>query len=151
MDSPWGRADVERVRTDGIWSGGGRGRGRLGLRLDRFDGLCSGATARPGEGAREPVEEDGEEDDAQAALEADADVETADPLDDDGAEVGLDVLPAGEYLAVASSTIDETDLGHRDRISALQAFAVPFRLATDDGRATVTLHVAPAVPPPAAR
>jgi hypothetical protein len=54
-------------------------------------------------------------------------------------------LPAGEYLAVASSTIDETDLGHRERLDALQAYAVPFRLATDDGRATVMLHVAPAV------
>jgi hypothetical protein len=60
-------------------------------------------------------------------------------------------LPAGEYLAVASSTIDESDLGHRDRLQALQAFAVPFRLATDDGRATVMLRVAPAVPPPAVR
>jgi hypothetical protein len=60
-------------------------------------------------------------------------------------------LPAGEYLAVASSTIDEADLGHRERLQALQAYAVPFRLATDDARASVTLHVAPAVPPPAAR
>jgi Carboxypeptidase regulatory-like domain len=60
-------------------------------------------------------------------------------------------LPAGEYLAVASATIDEADLGHRERLEALQAYAVPFRLATDDGHATVTLHVAPAIAPPAAR
>jgi len=60
-------------------------------------------------------------------------------------------LPAGEYFAVASDAVDETDLGHRERLQALQAYAVPFRLATDDGRATVTLHVAPIVPAPAAR
>jgi hypothetical protein len=60
-------------------------------------------------------------------------------------------LPAGEYLAVASATIDEADLGHRERIQALQAYAVPFRIATADGRARVTLHVAPAVPPAPAR
>jgi protocatechuate 3,4-dioxygenase beta subunit len=60
-------------------------------------------------------------------------------------------LPAGEYLAVAASTIDETDLGHRERLDALQAYAVPFRLATDDGRATVMLHVAPAIAPTTVR
>jgi hypothetical protein len=60
-------------------------------------------------------------------------------------------LPAGEYLAVASSTIDEADLGHRERIQALEAYAVPFRIATADGRARVTLHVAPPVPPAPAR
>jgi Carboxypeptidase regulatory-like domain len=53
-------------------------------------------------------------------------------------------LPAGEYLAVASPDIDESDLGRRDRLQALQAFAVPFRLATDDGHAAVTLRVPPA-------
>ena len=60
-------------------------------------------------------------------------------------------LPAGEYLAVASSTIDETDFGHRERLQALQAYAVPFRLATDDARATVTLHIAPILAPSATR
>jgi hypothetical protein len=59
-------------------------------------------------------------------------------------------LPAGDYLAVASSTIDEADLGHRERIQALQAYAVPFSIAAD-GRANVTLHVAPVVPPAPAR
>jgi hypothetical protein len=53
-------------------------------------------------------------------------------------------LPAGEYLAVASSTIDGADLARRERLDELQAYAVPFRLETDDGRAAVTLHVAPA-------
>ena len=60
-------------------------------------------------------------------------------------------LPAGEYLAVASPTIDESDFGHRERLQALQAYAVSFRLATDDERASVTLHVAPAAPPAAVR
>jgi hypothetical protein len=60
-------------------------------------------------------------------------------------------LPAGEYLAVASSTIDAADLARRERLEELQAYAVPFRLETDDGRATVTLHVAPAVAPAAVR
>jgi hypothetical protein len=53
-------------------------------------------------------------------------------------------LPAGEYLALASSTIDATDLARRDRLEQLRAYAVPFRLETDDGRATVTLRVTPA-------
>lgn len=60
-------------------------------------------------------------------------------------------LPAGEYLAVASDSIDERDLGRRDRIEALQRYAVPFRLATDDAKATVTLHIAPPSPIPTAR
>ena len=60
-------------------------------------------------------------------------------------------LPAGEYLAVASSTIDGADLARRERLDELQAYAVPFRLETDDGRAALTLHVAPAVAPAAAR
>jgi hypothetical protein len=60
-------------------------------------------------------------------------------------------LPAGEYLAVASESIDERDLGRRDRIQALQRYAVPFRLAADDAKATVTVHLAPATPMPAAR
>jgi hypothetical protein len=60
-------------------------------------------------------------------------------------------LPAGEYLAVAAESIDERDLGRRDRIQALQRYAVPFRLAADDAKATVTVHLAPAAPMPAAR
>ena len=50
-------------------------------------------------------------------------------------------LPAGEYLAVASMSVDESDLGRRDRLQALQAIATPFRLDTDDAQATMTLIV----------
>jgi hypothetical protein len=60
-------------------------------------------------------------------------------------------LPAGEYLAVASESIDDRHLGRRDLLQALQPFAVPFHLAGDDARATVTLHVTPAVPASAPR
>ncbi len=60
-------------------------------------------------------------------------------------------LPAGEYLAVASESIDERNLGRRDLLQALQPFAVPFHLAGDDARATVTLRVTPAVPASAVR
>ena len=56
-------------------------------------------------------------------------------------------LPAGEYFAVASPDLDEADLGRRDRLQALQASAVSFRLESDEGRATVTLRVPPAALP----
>ena len=56
-------------------------------------------------------------------------------------------LPAGEYLAVASLAADESDLGRRDRLRAWQDLATPFALASDSGRATVTL---PLVAPPSA-
>jgi hypothetical protein len=52
-------------------------------------------------------------------------------------------LPAGEYLAIASASIDQSDLGRPDRLHALQPLAVPFRLASDSDHATVTLRVAP--------
>ncbi len=55
-------------------------------------------------------------------------------------------LPAGEYLAVASLAVDESDLGRRDRLLAWERLATPFVLAADDARATVTL---PIVAPPA--
>jgi hypothetical protein len=58
-------------------------------------------------------------------------------------------LPAGDYLAVASASVDESDLGKRDRLKALADVGLPFRLATDDARATVTLPVV-AVPSTAA-
>jgi hypothetical protein len=58
-------------------------------------------------------------------------------------------LPAGEYLAVASLAVDESDLGRRDRLSAWEGLATPFALDADDGRATVVLHVV-ALPAPAA-
>lgn len=50
-------------------------------------------------------------------------------------------LPAGEYVAVTSPSVDESDLGRRDRLEALQDEGVSFRLATDDARASVTLAV----------
>jgi len=55
-------------------------------------------------------------------------------------------LPSGEYVAVASMSVDESDLGRRDRLRALQAIGVPFRLETDDAQTSVTLQVA-AQPP----
>jgi hypothetical protein len=50
-------------------------------------------------------------------------------------------LPAGEYLAVASTSVNESDLGRRDRLKTLADIGVPFRLETDDARTTVTLPV----------
>jgi hypothetical protein len=58
-------------------------------------------------------------------------------------------LPAGEYLAVASLAVDESDLGRRDRLSAWERLATPFALDADDGRATVALQIV-APPAPAA-
>jgi hypothetical protein len=60
-------------------------------------------------------------------------------------------LPAGEYLAVASLAVDESDLGSRDRLTAWQRLATPFALANDEARADVTLPLlAPPPAPPAA-
>jgi len=50
-------------------------------------------------------------------------------------------LPPGEYLAVASTTIDESDLGRRSRLEQLQSIGLPFRLDADDARAQVSLKV----------
>lgn len=50
-------------------------------------------------------------------------------------------LPAGEYIAVTARSVDESDLGRRDRLEALADAGVPFRLPTDDARASVTLAV----------
>ncbi|HVD93792.1 MAG TPA: carboxypeptidase-like regulatory domain-containing protein [Vicinamibacterales bacterium] len=58
--------------------------------------------------------------------------------DPDG-RFNLPGLPAGEYLAVASASVNQTDLGKRDRLKALTDVGVPFRLETDDARATLTL------------
>src|SRR6202022_101719 len=54
-------------------------------------------------------------------------------------------LPGGEYLAVASLAVDESDLGRHDRLLAWQRVATPFVLASDEARATVKL---PIVGPP---
>jgi len=55
-------------------------------------------------------------------------------------------LPPGEYFAVASPMIDESDLGRRDRIEALRAVGTPFRVDADDARPSLTLQVSPVVP-----
>jgi carboxypeptidase family protein len=57
-------------------------------------------------------------------------------------------LPAGEYLAVASMNIDESDLGRRDRLRSLMSIATPFELPSDNGRAAVDLRLASAPPVP---
>jgi hypothetical protein len=50
-------------------------------------------------------------------------------------------LPSGEYLAVASLGVDESDLGRRDRLLAWQPLATPFLIASDEGQATVKLSM----------
>ena len=54
-------------------------------------------------------------------------------------------MPAGEYLAVASLAVDESDLGRRDRLLAWEPLATRFVLSANDTRATLTL---PLVAPP---
>jgi hypothetical protein len=56
-------------------------------------------------------------------------------------------LPAGEYHAVASLAVDESDLGSLDRLTAWQRLATPFALASDEARVDLTL---PLLAPPAA-
>jgi hypothetical protein len=51
-------------------------------------------------------------------------------------------LPAGDYIAVASTWVDESDLGRRDRLRALQEVGVPFTLDGEGTQAQVTLTVA---------
>ena len=60
-------------------------------------------------------------------------------------------LPAGEYLAFAARAIDERDLGRRERLEALRSIATPFRLTTDEGRASVTLRIGSVVASPVTR
>lgn len=50
-------------------------------------------------------------------------------------------LPAGNYLAIASLTIDERDLGRRDRLQSLARVATPMKLDTDDAQAAVDLRL----------
>jgi len=50
-------------------------------------------------------------------------------------------LPPGEYFAVASPLIDESDLGRRDRLAALASVGTPFTLDSADARPTLTLQV----------
>lgn len=56
-------------------------------------------------------------------------------------------LPAGNYYAVASLAVDESDLGRGDRLLAWERVATQFELAADRTGATMTL---PLVAPPAA-
>lgn len=51
-------------------------------------------------------------------------------------------LPAGDYVAIASLTLDETDLGRRDRLRGLQALGTALQLDTDAARATLSLSLA---------
>lgn len=55
-------------------------------------------------------------------------------------------LPAGEYIAVASRTVAESDLGRRDRLRRLAPLGTALRLDTDAARATLTLTLASDVP-----
>ena len=50
-------------------------------------------------------------------------------------------LPAGDYFAVASPSIDESDLGRRERLEALQSVAVAFRLDSNEARTSVALQL----------
>ena len=50
-------------------------------------------------------------------------------------------LPPGDYLAVAAPSVDESDLGRRSRLQALQEIAVPFSLDSDDAGASITLQM----------
>ena len=59
-------------------------------------------------------------------------------------------LPAGEYLAVASLAVDESDLGRRDRLLTWRRLATPFVLASDEARTTVTLPIVAPLPNTAA-
>jgi hypothetical protein len=54
-------------------------------------------------------------------------------------------LPAGEYFAVASHALDDSELGRRDRLTAWEPLATTFVLNSDEARASITL---PLVAPP---
>jgi hypothetical protein len=55
-------------------------------------------------------------------------------------------LPPGDYFAVASPLIDESDLGRHDRLAALQTIGTPFHVDSDAARPTVTLPLASVIP-----
>jgi hypothetical protein len=57
-------------------------------------------------------------------------------------------LPAGQYIAIASMDVDESDLRRRDRLRSLEPLGTPLQLETDDARASVTLTLASAAAPP---
>jgi hypothetical protein len=58
----------------------------------------------------------------------------------------IDGLPAGEYIAVTSPMVDESDLGRQDRLRALQSVGTPFRLESDEAKESVRLQVATTIP-----
>jgi protocatechuate 3,4-dioxygenase beta subunit len=60
-------------------------------------------------------------------------------------------LPPGEYFAVASPMIDESDLGRPELLEALHTIGTPFRVDSDTARPTLTLQLVPMVPAAAIR
>ena len=57
-------------------------------------------------------------------------------------------LPAGDYFAVASRSVDESDAGRRDRLRGLQEIATPLHLEAEDARVSVTLPLVSAAVAP---
>ena len=55
-------------------------------------------------------------------------------------------LPPGEYFAVASPMIDESDLGRRERLEALRASGAAFRVDSGEARPALPLQLQPVVP-----
>jgi hypothetical protein len=55
-------------------------------------------------------------------------------------------LPEGEYLAIASSAIDEGDLGRRDRLESIRALTTPVSIDGPEARVTIELPLITAVP-----
>jgi protocatechuate 3,4-dioxygenase beta subunit len=55
-------------------------------------------------------------------------------------------LPPGEYFAVASTLVDESDLRRRDRLTSLASLGTPFSVESDEARPTVSLKVNTLIP-----
>ena len=51
-------------------------------------------------------------------------------------------LPPGEYVAVASMSIQESDLGRHERLRALQPIGTAFRVESDAGHTSLALRLA---------
>jgi hypothetical protein len=54
--------------------------------------------------------------------------------------------PPGEYFAVASTLIDESDLRRRDRLTTLASLGTPFSVDSDEAKPTVSLKVNTLIP-----
>jgi protocatechuate 3,4-dioxygenase beta subunit len=65
---------------------------------------------------------------------------------DQNGQWSLRGLPPGEYFAVASPLVDESDLGRRERLAALATVGTPFRVESSDAHSTLTLQVNLLVP-----